>query len=155
MSLTRVASELDCVLRPSQVYLTLAACLLVVVVGAYADSAYHLGGILSYFGTIGCILGLVATPATPANEVRLTDSSAVASTSCPLSETLPADALEKALSAVQPLALFAVVNRVFFTVLFCVQNIRLSLLVGTAFFKGCSLGPLLQAVADMDSRSAC
>jgi len=51
-----------------KVYLTLAGTLLCAAVGVYLHLLWHLGGLLSIIGFIGCTLWLLATPPIPSEE---------------------------------------------------------------------------------------
>ncbi|CAI7776350.1 unnamed protein product [Closterium sp. NIES-54] len=58
-----------------KVYLTLSLTLVVASLGAYAHVLWGLGGALSSIASIAGVLWLNATPAVPANEVRLLSAS--------------------------------------------------------------------------------
>lgn len=52
-------------LHLQKVYATLAVALAVCAAGCATDIMFHVGGILTFFGALGCLIGLGMTPATP------------------------------------------------------------------------------------------
>ncbi|CAI7745577.1 unnamed protein product [Closterium sp. NIES-54] len=153
-----------------KVYLTLSLTLVVASLGAYAHVLWGLGGALSSIASIAGVLWLNATPAVPANEVRLLSASS--SPRLPVSSfasILPAKLCTSSQRFVASVGVLATPFFVFpsfntFSPFFPVspfprvagssriirQPFRFRLLLAIAFSHGCSIGPLVDAVIQIN-----
>ncbi|CAI7800344.1 unnamed protein product [Closterium sp. NIES-53] len=143
-----------------KVYLTLSLTLVVASLGAYAHVLWGLGGALSSIASIAGVLWLNATPAVPANEVRLLSASS--SPRLPVSSFATKRRRFFFHFSATPFFVFPSFNT--FSPFFPVspfprvagssriirQPFRFRLLLAIAFSHGCSIGPLVDAVIQIN-----